>query len=110
MPGSFGRKNSDDGADVFTTASAKNGIFAANKDTGQAPANTPGGNGVFGLSTVPNASGVFGANNNGGIGVSGNSDNGDGMRGTTRSSASSGIFAVNRASGSVPDGLPRPAG
>jgi hypothetical protein len=41
----------------------------------------PGGNGVFGLSTVPNASGVFGANNNGGTGVFGISVKGVGIRG-----------------------------
>src|SRR5690348_8480894 len=97
MPGSFGTDNSDDGANAFTASSNKSGIFAANNATNPAPAGTPGGNGVFGLSTVPNASGVFGANNNGGIGVAGNSDKGDGMRATTASSANSGIFAANNA-------------
>jgi hypothetical protein len=57
---------------------------------------------VFGLSTVPNASGVFGANNNGGVGVSGNSDNGSGMVAMTKSSANQGIFAANNSTDPAP--------
>jgi hypothetical protein len=59
---------------------------------------------VFGLSTVPNASGVFGANNNGGVGVAGNNDNGSGMVATTKSSANQGIFAANNATAPAPSG------
>jgi hypothetical protein len=104
MPGSFGTTLSQDGADAFTTSSAKSGIFAHNDSTASAPPGSVGGNGVFGLSTVPNASGVFGANNNGGVGVSGNSDNGSGMLATTKSSANQGIFAANNATTSAPPG------
>jgi hypothetical protein len=39
-----------------------------------------GGNGVFGVSTVPKASGVFGAHNNGGVGVAGFSATGIGVQ------------------------------
>jgi len=97
MPGSFGTSNSQDGCDAFTTSSSNTGIFARNDATSAAPSGSTGGNGVFGLSTVPNASGVLGANNNGGIGVSGNSATGDGIRANTGSSAASGIFASNNA-------------
>jgi hypothetical protein len=106
MPGSFGTSSTTDGADATTASSASSGIFANNTATTPAPAGTPGGNGVFGLSTVPNASGVFGANNNGGIGVSGNSATGDGMRATTGSSANSGIYANNTATTPAPAGTP----
>ena len=95
MPGSFGTTNTDDGAIASTGSSAKSGIFARNDGTNPAPAGTPGGNGVFGLSTVPNASGVFGANNNGGVGVAGISGQGDGIQGTTQSSSKSGVFGRN---------------
>jgi len=63
---------------------AENGVFGGNDATTPVPAGTPGagGNGVFGLSTVPNASGVFGANNNGGTGVTGVAHgNGEGVSG-----------------------------
>ncbi len=79
MPGSFGQTDNDDGADASTASSAKSGIFARNDAT--SPASGVGGNGVFGLSTVPDASGVFGANNNGGIGVAGTSERGVGVLG-----------------------------
>lgn len=104
MPGSFGTSDLQDGADAFTASSANSGIFATNNATNPAPAGTPGGNGVFGLSMVPNASGVLGDNNNGGTGVAGNSDKGDGMRATTASSANSGIFAANIATNPAPAG------
>jgi len=86
-----------------TASSAKSGVFARNDATDPAPAGA-GGNGVFGLSTVPNASGVFGANNNGGTGVAGNSDKGDGMGARTASSAKSGVFARNDATDPAPAG------
>jgi hypothetical protein len=70
-----------DGMGARTQSSAKSGIFAHNDDTQPAPVGTAGGNGVFGLTTVPNASGVFGANNNGGVGVAGTSDKGIGIFG-----------------------------
>jgi hypothetical protein len=67
MPGTFGTSDQEDGGVASTESSARSGIFARNDATQDAPTG-PGGNGVFGLSTVPNASGVFGANNNGGTG------------------------------------------
>jgi hypothetical protein len=67
-----------------TVSSAQSGIFAHNDDTKPAPEGTAGGNGVFGLTTVPNASGVFGANNNGGNGVAGTSEKGIGILGRGR--------------------------
>src|SRR6266852_4050287 len=82
MPGSFGTTNSEDGIQGSTASSGNSGIFGHNDATTPAPAGIPGGNGVFGVSTVPNASGVFGANNNGGIGISGRSDRGIGVLGT----------------------------
>src|SRR6202040_4069067 len=86
--------NSDNGSGMVATTNsrANHGIFAAKNSHSPAPPDSPvRGNGVFGLSTVPNASGVFGANNNGGVGVSGNSDNGSGMVATTKSSSNQGI-------------------
>jgi hypothetical protein len=106
MPGSFGTTPLADGADVTTASSANSGIFANNTATTPAPNGTPGGNGVFGLSTVPNASGVCGANNNGGTGVSGISNTGAGMFATTAGNANQGIFASNTATTPCPAGTP----
>src|SRR5436305_11728440 len=62
----------------------ENGVFGGNDSTASAPAGQPVGNGVFGFSMVPNASGVFGANNNGGTGVAGAANgNGDGVVGSS---------------------------
>jgi hypothetical protein len=77
--GVTGMSRHGDGMQARTRSSAMNGIFARNDATSPSPPDTPGGNGVFGLSTVPNASGVFGANNNGGIGVTGTSPEADGI-------------------------------
>jgi hypothetical protein len=104
MPGNFGTSPTADGCDAFTVSSANSGIYAHNDATNAAPANSVGGNGVFGLSTVPNASGVFGANNNGGVGVAGNSDNGTGMVATTKSNATQGIYAANNGTAPAPAG------
>src|SRR5215813_2536979 len=104
MPGTFGQTISDDGADAFTESSAKTGVFGRNDAKTAAPAGSVGGNGVFGLSLVPNASGVFGANNNGGTGVFGNSEGGDGVIGATGSSAKTGVFGRNDAKTAAPAG------
>jgi hypothetical protein len=82
--GVAGDSDTGDGMQARTASSRSSGIFARNDDTKDAPAGTPGGNGVFGLSMVRNASGVFGANNNGGVGVAGTSDNGIGIVGRGR--------------------------
>jgi hypothetical protein len=76
-----GSSNSQDGCDANTTSSANQGIFAANNATDAAPSGVAGGNAVLGVSTVPNASGVFGTHNNGLVGVFGNSANGIGIQG-----------------------------
>ena len=73
-----------------TSTSAKNGVLAATVTKAAAPADQPVGNGVFGFSRVPNASGVFGLNDNGGNGVAGNSPTGNGVAGF--SDSSSGVF------------------
>ena len=64
-----------DGIVGATGSSAKNGIIGRVDATNPSPGG-PVGNGIFGFSMVPNASGVFGANNNGGVGVSGNGKTG----------------------------------
>jgi trimeric autotransporter adhesin len=97
MPGQFNPSPSQDGGDAFTTSAANSGFFAHNDATSPAPPGSVGGNGVFGLSTVPNASGVFGANNNGGVGVAGNSDEGDGVFGTSNGAGKSGVVGINNA-------------
>ncbi len=80
--GTTGTSTAGDGMQARTRSSTKNGIFARNDARSPVPPNTPAGNGVFGLSWVPNASGVFGANNNGGNGVFGISPNGVGVVGS----------------------------
>ena len=93
MPGDFfNDANTQDGGSAWTRANERTGFFARNDATTPAPEHSVGGNGLFGLSTVPNASGVFGANNNGGTGVAGFSERGDGVRGITRSGARTGSF------------------
>jgi hypothetical protein len=79
--GVLGTSDNGDGVRGRTVASDRNGLIGSNDGTAPAPAGVPGGNGVFGYSTVPNASGVFGANNSGGIGVFGFSRSGIGIRG-----------------------------
>src|SRR4029453_13727924 len=68
---------------VETNNEDETAVFARNNGTKDA---TPGGggNGVFGLSTVPNASGVFGSN-----------PKGDGVTGFTESNAKAGVFGRN---------------
>jgi hypothetical protein len=94
-----------DGVDGRTQDSGKNGMFAGNDAT--VPSTVPGGgNGIFGRTTVPNASGVFGANDSGGggAGVTGFSAQGDGVDGRTQDSGKNGMFAGNDAT--VPSTVP----
>ena len=70
-----GFSGNGDGIVGATGSSAKNGIIGRIDATNPSP-DGPVGNGIFGFSMVPNASGVFGANNNGGVGVSGNGKTG----------------------------------
>jgi hypothetical protein len=73
--GVIGQSNQGDGAQGFTISSARNGILGRNSSTDRAPTGgPPAGNGVFGFTDVPNASGVCGAvgeNNTEGAGVIG---------------------------------------
>ena len=121
-----------DGTRGDTRANAKNGVVGTNDSTGPVPAGQPGGNGVFGFSKNPQASGVFGANdagfgvagfsaNNIGVlgrgkiagrfegdegGVAGVSANGDGTRGDTHANAKNGVVGTNDSTGPVPAGQP----
>jgi len=107
MPGSFGNNGNEDGAVASTQSSAKSGVFGFNDATTQPPPGVPGGNGVFGFSKVPHASGVFGANDDtDGTGVTGNSVNGTGVQGSAHSSAKSGVFGLNDATSAPPPGVP----
>jgi hypothetical protein len=94
-----------DGARGDTHASAKNGVVGTNDSIDPVPAGQPGGNGVFGFSKNPHASGVFGAND-AGTGVSGFSAAGDGTRGDTHASAKNGIVGTNDSIDLVPVGQP----
>lgn len=73
--GIVGHSNKGDGAQGFTVASNRNGILGRNSSTARSPQEgAPSGNGVFGYTDVPNASGVcgaVGANNSEGAGVTG---------------------------------------
>jgi hypothetical protein len=72
---------SADGIQGSTGSSAYSGVFGSNTSAVEPPQGSPGGSGVFGLSVVPSASGVFGAHNNAGRGVSGYSKDGVGVWG-----------------------------
>ena len=83
-PGTTGSSDQGDGMQARTASSGHNAIFARNDATSAVPPNTPGGNGVFGLSSVPGASGVYGLNNKNGFGVAGESREGVGILGRGR--------------------------
>ena len=59
--GIWGMSAKGDGVVGSTGTSTKNGIVGRNNNKEAAPADQPVGNGVFGFSRVPNASGVFGS-------------------------------------------------
>jgi len=87
-----GRTNNDDGGLGTTRSSAKNGIFGRNDSRDPVPKGQPGGNGIFGFSVTPAASGVFGVNDrNDGNGVVGASKDGRGLMGISDNNI--GIFA-----------------
>ena len=83
--GVLGNGNTGDGMQGFTTSESRNGIFGRNTSTSAAPSGgAPAGNGVFGFTDVPNASGVVGAigpNNTTGAGVTGIGNNSGAMAG-----------------------------
>jgi hypothetical protein len=78
--GVAGSSKAGDGTRGDTHASAKNGVVGTNDSVDPVPAGQPGGNGVFGFSKNPNASGVFGANDVG-FGIAGFSQNNIGVLG-----------------------------
>src|SRR5437016_2046575 len=79
-----GESDLDDATRGDTHTKAKNGIVGTNSDvSGPAPAGSAGGNGVFGFSKVPSASGVFGSHDGFGAGVSGFSIDGSGLAGVS---------------------------
>jgi hypothetical protein len=67
----LGEAAQGDGVRGVTHTRYSGGVVGINDDPHSNDKDTPGGNGVFGYSTVPNASGVFGAHENGGNGVFG---------------------------------------
>src|SRR5437016_158817 len=116
--GVAGVSTGGDGTRGDTHTKAKNGIVGTNSDvSGPAPAGSAGGNGVFGFSKVPSASGVFGSHDGFGAGVSGFSidgsglagvsTNGDAARGHTHAGAkANGLVGTNDGIGPVLAGQP----
>src|SRR5437016_4312236 len=113
-----GESDLDDATRGDIHTKAKNGIVGTNSDvSGPAPAGSAGGNGVFGFSKVPSASGVFGSHDGFGAGVSGFSidgsglagvsTNGDAARGDTHAGAkANGLVGTNDGIGPVLAGQP----
>ena len=77
LVGVEGESKSGDGVTGATRSSVKNGVFGRNNSTDEVPegwGGPPVGNGVFGYTDVPNASGVVGAispDNTKGAGITG---------------------------------------
>jgi hypothetical protein len=101
--GVAGLSTTGDGTRGDSQASAKNGVVGTNASTGQPPAGVVGGNGVFGFSKNPNASGVYG--DGVGNGVAGFSATGNGTRGDTQASANNGVVGTNASTGQPPAGV-----
>jgi hypothetical protein len=93
-PGVAGFSAVSDGTRGDTRASAKNGVVGGNESTEAIPGGQPGGNGVFGFSTNPNGSGVFGANNSTNPA---NAPGGSGVFGLTGATGAAGVFGANNA-------------
>ena len=106
MPGVIGIDPTQDGVDGSTQSSSKNGVVGTNASTTAIPAGQPGGNGVFGYTQNPHASGVFGSADAGGTGIAGFSPLGDGTRGDTQSSGKNGLVGTNNSTDVVPAGQP----
>jgi hypothetical protein len=125
MPGSFGTSPTEDGVVASTGSSGKSGVFGSNTGTDPAPSDGVGGVGVFGLTVVPSAAGVFGANNHAsaGVGVQGNgpeagisgfseegvglrahSNHGDGTQSFAHSEDHNAVLGSNDAGGTAPTG------
>jgi hypothetical protein len=80
-----GTSDSADGVVGEAFSSAKCGVVGRNESKSRNRERGAGGNGVLGVSLVPNASGVFGRHNNGGTGVAGFSQKGTGVSATSES-------------------------
>jgi hypothetical protein len=116
--GIAGSSATGDGTRGDTQAAANNGVVGTNASTTQPPAGVVGGNGVYGFSENPNASGMYGNGVGSGVagfsetgtGVNGTSTNGVGISVSTGSASQSAVFGINNAPGPVPSGLTYPAG
>jgi hypothetical protein len=91
-PGVAGFSNVSDGARGDSRSSAKNGVVGGNSGTEAVPSGIPGGNGVFGFTANPNASGVFGANN---ATNPATAPGGSGVFGFTNAPGAAGVFGAN---------------
>lgn len=91
-PGVAGFSNVSDGTRGDTRASAKNGVVGGNSSTDAVPSGQPGGNGIFGFTTNPHATGVFGVNNSTGPA---NPPSGSGVFGFTNAPGAAGVFGAN---------------
>jgi hypothetical protein len=97
-----GVKGTSDWADGVvgeTVSSARCEVVGSNASKRNNSEPGAGGNGVLGVSLVPNASGVFGAHNNGGTGVAGFSKKGTGVAATSEFGA--GVLAQSTAGPAV---------
>jgi hypothetical protein len=74
--GLAGFSDKGDGTEGSTKSSERNGIVGFNHSVEPVPANTAGGNGVFGFTKNPTAAGVYGHNDGKGPGIRGFSRNG----------------------------------
>jgi hypothetical protein len=75
-----------------TQRSGSNGVVGGNESTDPVPSGVPGGNGVFGFSTNPNGSGVFGSNN---ATSPVNAPGGSGVFGIASAPGAAGVFGAN---------------
>jgi hypothetical protein len=86
-----------DGIEGLTSNQRRNGVIGRNVSTKPriGAGGKPAGNGVFGVTQVPNGAGVSGVNNNGGVGVAGAAGGGDrsaiGVEGTADGSGAIGV-------------------
>jgi hypothetical protein len=105
-PGVSGTSKQGDGTRGATASSAKNGVVGGNSGVAAIPVGVPGGNGVFGFSSVPGGSGVFGSHdgpnsagvagfNSVGVGVRGTTDTGVAVEGASQGRGLAGNFSGN---------------
>ena len=87
-----GFSTTGDGVRGDTKRSGSNGVVGGNESTDPVPPRVPGGHGVFGFSTNPNGSGVFGANN---ATSPVNAPGGSGVFGIASAPGAAGVFGAN---------------